>query len=102
MERMAFAQRLAALRIQKGVSARDMSLSIGQSAGYINNIENGVNLPSMTVFFYICDYLEVTPQQFFDTGTKSPSKASELFDICRSLDERQIDNLIAIAKDLRR
>ena len=35
-----FAERLAELRIAKGVSARDMSLSIGQSAGYINNIEN--------------------------------------------------------------
>ena len=49
-----FVQRLAELRIQKGVSARDMSLSIGQSAGYINNIENGKNLPSMMSFFYIC------------------------------------------------
>lgn len=102
MEKMAFAQRLAALRIQKGVSARDMSLSIGQSAGYINNIENGVNLPSMTLFFYICDYLGVTSQEFFDVGRKNPSKANELFDICRSLDDKQIDNLIAIAKDLKR
>ena len=56
MEREDFIRRLVQLRMQKIVSARDMSLSIGQSAGYINNIENGVNLPSMTVFFYICDY----------------------------------------------
>ena len=48
-----FAKRLAQLRNQKGVSARDMSLSLGQGAGYINNIENKNNLPSMTVFFYI-------------------------------------------------
>ena len=53
MTKEQFAERLSKLRINKGVSARDMSLSIGQSAGYINNIENGVNLPSMTVFFYI-------------------------------------------------
>ena len=77
-----------------------MSPSVGQSAGYINNIKNGVNLPSMTVFFYICDCLDVTPQEFFDVGRKNPSKANELFDICRSLDDKQIDNLIAIAKDL--
>ena len=49
-----FVNRLTELRIKKGVSAREMSLSIGQSAGYINNIENGKNLPSMTIFFYIC------------------------------------------------
>ena len=44
-----FPQRLAELRTKKGVSARDMSLSIGQGPGYINNIENGHNLPSMSV-----------------------------------------------------
>ena len=32
-------ERLAKLRTQKGVSARDMSLSLGQANNYINNIE---------------------------------------------------------------
>lgn len=63
MEKEDFAKRLTELRINKGVSARDMSLSIGQSAGYINNIENGVNLPSMMTFFYICEYLGVEIHQ---------------------------------------
>ena len=53
MEKKQFARRMSQLRQAKGVSARDMSLSLGQSAGYINNIENGVNLPSMSTFFYI-------------------------------------------------
>ena len=61
MEREDFIKRLTELRMNKGVSAREMSLAIGQSEGYINNVENGVNLPSMTVFFYICEYLGVTP-----------------------------------------
>jgi transcriptional regulator with XRE-family HTH domain len=43
-----FYQRLVALRVQKGVSARDMSLSLGQSESYINKIENKRTLPSMT------------------------------------------------------
>ena len=43
MEKDEFIQRLVELRIEKGVSARDMSLSIGLSQGYINNIENGAN-----------------------------------------------------------
>ena len=64
MEKEEFARRMSQLRQAKGVSARDMSLSLGQSAGYINNSENGVNLPSMAMFFYICDYLEVTPEEF--------------------------------------
>lgn len=35
------------LRTSKGVSARDMSLSIAQAARYINNIENKKTLPSI-------------------------------------------------------
>ena len=76
MEKNDFAKRLADLRTAKGVSARDMSLSLGQSAGYINNVENGVNLPSMTVFFFIFYYLCITPKEFFDTDNVSPEKAS--------------------------
>ena len=61
-----FAQRVMELREKKGVSQRDMSLSIGQGAAYINNIENNRNLPSMTGFFYICEYFGITPAQFFE------------------------------------
>ena len=57
-----FYQRISELRIQKGVSARDMNLSLGQNGSYINKIENKRTLPSMTGFFYICDYLNITPQ----------------------------------------
>lgn len=70
-----FSKRLAKLRNQKGVSARDMSLSIGQNPGYINNIEMGKALPSMASFFFICDYLEISPKQFFDTDTFNLKKS---------------------------
>ena len=66
-----FPLRLAQLRTKKGVSARDMSLSIGQNPGYINNIECGKALPSMTGFFYICEYLNITPSEFFDKTSDS-------------------------------
>ena len=63
-----FPQRLTQLRAQKGVSARDMSLSIGQNTGYINSIENGKNFPTMKNFFYICEYLHITPRNFSKTA----------------------------------
>ena len=65
-------ERLAKLRTQKGVSARDMSLSLGQANNYINNMENKKSLPAMQSFFYICEYLGVTPQEFFDEGNTYP------------------------------
>lgn len=102
MEKGDFIKRLVDLRVAKGVSARDMSLSIGQSAGYINNIENGVNYPSMTAFFYICDYLNISPKDFFDTETANPTKAHALLSAAQGLSDEQLDNLISIAKGLNR
>ena len=85
MEKEQFARRMSQLRQAKGVSARDMSLSLGQSAGYINNIENGVNLPSMAMFFYICDYLEVTPEEFFSVELADPMRLKRLNQSLRRL-----------------
>lgn len=102
MEKEEFIRRLTQLRLQKGVSARDMSLSIGQSAGYINNIENGVNLPSMTTFFYICDYLGVSPRDFFDTQSTAPSKVAELLEAAKPLEPEQLEHLITLAKALQK
>lgn len=101
MEKEQFSKRLIELRMNKGVSARDMSLSLGQSAGYINNVENGVNYPSMTVFFYICEYLGITPAEFFDTESTNPTKSNELLNATKHLSNDQLEHLIAIAKGLK-
>ena len=95
-----FSLRLAQLRGEKGVSARDMSLSIGQNASYINNIENGKALPSMTGFFYICEYLNITPGEFFDAENKNPEKIQKVVENLKKLDSEQLDNISAIIRDL--
>lgn len=97
-----FSVRLARLRTQKGVSAREMSLSLGQADNYINSIENKKNFPSMQSFFYICEYLHVTPQQFFDMDVEHPAKVDELVEAVRGLSGEQLDSLITLAKGLRR
>ena len=102
VEQKEFSQRLSQLRINKGVSARDMSLSIGQSPSYINNIETGISFPSMTGFFYICEYLNITPSDFFDMQSRNPSKEKELIDAVKGLSSEQLDNLIALAKGLKK
>lgn len=92
-----FYKRLIELRIAKNVSARDMSLSLGQSPNYMNNIENKRSFPSMQVFFYICDYFDISPMEFFDFEAKSPTKSRELTDKMKSLNKEQlslIENLI--------
>ncbi|WP_373216231.1 helix-turn-helix domain-containing protein [Ruminococcus sp. 5_1_39BFAA] len=97
-----FYQRLAKLRMEKGVSARDMSLSIGQSAGYINALENRNGFPSMQVFFYICEYLGVTPSEFFDEGNEHPTEFQELIEDLSALDPECLKNVKAIIKSLKK
>ena len=65
-----FRSRLTELRLAKNVSARDMSLSLGQSESYINRIENGKMFPSMDMFFFICEYFNISPHEFFNEQRK--------------------------------
>ena len=85
-----FQDRLAELRLQKDVSAREMSQSIGQSENYICNIENHHNLPSMSVFFYICDYLRISPQEFFDLESRDPNRLTEIIEKLKRLNPEQL------------
>ena len=56
----------------------------------------------MTMFFYICDYLGITPRDFFDLESTNPSKAQELLEVAKSLPNDQLELLIALAKGLKK
>ena len=84
----------------KGISEIYRILSIGQNASYINNKGNGKALPSMTGFFYICEYLNITPGEFFDAENKNPEKIQEVVENLKKLDSEQLDNISAIIRDL--
>ena len=88
-----FAQRLFELRNSKNVSARDMSLSLGQSESYINKIENQKALPSMNMFFYMCEYLGVTPEEFFSKKLFKNKKFEEIELLLNEFSPAQLDSL---------
>lgn len=96
-----FAKRLAVLREQKNVSAREMSLALTKSSSYINHIENKGNMPSIEYFYYICEYLGVSPKEFFDDGTKAPELLSELIAECKSLDKKTLDGLLTFIRNMK-
>ena len=97
-----FAERLTELRMEKGVSARDMSLSLGQSESYINKIENRRTLPSMAGFFYICDYFGISPVEFFDTTTANPKLSRSVLEALEQLDEDDLELTLTNVKRLLR
>ena len=97
-----FARRLSELRAVKGVSARDMSLSLGQNPTYIHKIENGSALPSMMGFFYICEYLDIEPAEFFSQEDTCPPKLKNLMEDAQTLSREQIEHIHLLVKDLQK
>lgn len=97
-----FYDRLIKLRAKKGVSAREMSLAIGQSPGYINGLENRNGFPSMQVFFYICEYFGISPKDFFDSENRSPAAVEALTDDLKTLTDSQIASIADIVRGLKR
>jgi len=97
------AERIAHLRISKGLSARRLSYILPNcdSPNYINNIENGKRNLSMVMFLAICECLEVSPRDFFNSGV-SPSDllADRLASKMRLLDEKTLTHILGIVEEL--
>lgn len=89
-------ERITQLRLKKGVSEYQMSYDLGHSRGYIYNISSGKALPPMKEFFAICDYFEITPQQFFDDSSSNPELIHKAVEGMKQLDENDILMLLGI------
>lgn len=92
--------RLKQLRGQKHVAARRMSTELGQNNTYINRIERHKAFPSQQGFLYICEYLGVSPSEFWATDNENPIEMRELIENMKKLNEQQRFSISAIVKDL--
>lgn len=97
-----FSLRVSVLRNKKGVSARRMSSDLEKNDGYINGIENGQSSPRFLEFISICNYLGVSPSEFFAYFTEEdvPDKRTELHSMIALLTEAQVDAIHTIISDL--
>ena len=93
-------ERITQLRLKKGVSEYQMSYDLGHSRGYVYNISSGKALPPLKEFFSICEYFEITPQQFFDDSTQNPELIQKALDGMKQLDETDILMLLGIINRL--
>lgn len=90
--------RISMLRTQKGISEYKMSLDLGHSKSYIQSISSGKALPSLTEFLFICEYLGITPKDFFDTEQPNPDLVNELYNHTKNMCADDLQALIAVAK----
>ena len=101
MDEQFIKQRIAKLRTDKNISARELSLQLGQSTGYINTIENGKSLPSMSMFLYICEYFKITPQEFFDEDAEYPKLIRDILTESKKLNKQSLESLLTIIKNMK-
>ena len=93
-------ERITRLRLKKGVSEYQMSYDLGHSRGYIFNISSGRALPPMKEFLAICDYFEITPQQFFDESTENPELIQRALEGMRRLSEKDLRMIVEMIERL--
>lgn len=94
MKEKFFAKRVSRLVAQKGISEYRISTELGQCKTYIGKITSGKIYPSMSSFFALCDYFEITPIEFFDP--KLNKEAVDLIHTILKLSARDRANVIDI------
>lgn len=87
-------ERLSALREEKQISERKMSLDLGHSTSYIRSITSGRALPSMSEFLYICEYLGITPTEFFNEENATTLIQQKAIDYIHTMPDKDIALLI--------
>ena len=93
-------ERISLLRTNLGISEYKMSLDLGHSKSYIQSISSGKALPSLSEFLYICEYLGVTPKEFFDTEIPEPQSIHQLIEQAKTLPTTDLTMLIQLAERL--
>lgn len=91
--------RITQLRMQKSVSEYKMGYDLGHSRSYIYNISSGKSLPPMAEFLEICNYLGVTPSDFFNDSNENPILVQSAIEEIKKLDD---DDLMLVIGNLRR
>ena len=100
MDEQFLRDRISQLRMKKGVSEYQMSLDLGHSRGYIQNISSGKSLSSITGLFEIFEYFNITPAQFFDEQTDDPSLVSGLLKNMKNLKEEDRQLVLLLCQRL--
>ena len=88
--------RITELRLKKDISEYQMSLDLGKNKSYIQGISSGRSMPSMKQFFEICDYLEITPLEFFNTDKNEQPLLREAGVLMKDLNKEDLEAIFPI------
>ena len=86
-------EKITRLRLEKNISEYKLSLAIGKSKTYIQAVTSGKSLLSFDAFFDICDYFNLTPEEFF---TQEPTDSARLRKLRRDLGNLSDEDLLLV------
>lgn len=101
MEEQFIRERLSKLREEKQISERKMSLDLGHSTSYIRSIASGRALPSMSEFLYICEYLGITPSEFFNEEKTTTLVQQKAIDYIYSMSDEDTAMIIGFIERMK-
>ena len=87
--------RIIILLEKHNVTEYELSMQLGRCRSYINKITSGKALPSMKGLFEICDYFQMTPEEFF--SRQSPDNIQAIHRINRDLKDLDSSSLELIS-----
>jgi len=99
MDKEFIKNRISSIRNKKNISARSLSLDLGMSSEYINQVENGRLMPSLDFIINFCDYFKITIGEFFDEKIIYPEQYKFIINELNKLtynELTQIENFIKL------
>lgn len=92
--------RISQIRTSKNISARSLSLDLGMSSEYINQIENGRLNPSLDFLLNFCQYFKISIGEFFDENNSFPIEYQSLIKELNKLTKDELEHIAELVNIL--
>ena len=90
--------RYSRIRIAHNISARKLSLELGQSSDYINQIENGKCMPSIEALINFCEYFNLSLGEFFEENFEYPVEYKKIISELNKMDALAVNQIYELLK----
>ncbi|MDE5721504.1 MAG: helix-turn-helix domain-containing protein [Clostridia bacterium] len=102
MDKSFIRDRYAKIRLAHNMSARKLSLELGQSTEYINQIESGKNMPSVEGLLNFCNYFNISVGEFFEERFNYPVEYASILEELNKMDAMTVKHIYELLKIINR
>ncbi len=82
----------------QNMSDSKLSIKMGQSSQYLNQITNGRKLPSLDGLYAFCETCNITLKEFFDDSQEYPLQYKKLLPYLNKLTPEELQDIVSIIK----